>query len=493
MPDLVPKSLAAKMVEWKAAAKAWKPHPYQARALKFMLGNPWSGLLLDPGLGKTSITLADLKVLFAKKLARRALIVAPLRAIYDVWPPEARSWSDFQGMGIALLHGPGKDKVLRDLKSEHRLCLINPEGVQWLTAKKERLRMLDADVLIIDESSRFKSSTSVRFRCLRKHLIKFKRRHILTGSPRPKSYLDLFGQVYLMDRGAALGEYISHYRNTFFFPTGFQMREWEILPGAAEQIDKLIAPMVLRLDAQDYLKLPKVMERTHYVELPPKVRAEYDKIEENLIGELFSQPFVNSAASRSRCAQIANGAVYLDAVPDDAAKWGMKERRVKFLHTEKVDALVDLYDELQGEPLLVSIGYHHDVAAICKALGKNLPCINGATTRTQASDYIERWNKGLLPLMMIHPASAGHALNLQKFSARHVAFFNIPDDYDHYDQAFRRVWRQGNKAAFVMRHNFIARATVDVPKMRNLLRKATGQKAFLDAMKQYALERYGRI
>lgn len=485
--DLVPKSLAAKMEVWRKNAKAWKPHSYQERALKFLLQNGQAGLLLDPGMGKTSISLATVKVLLQKKLIKRVLVTAPLRACYDTWPAEVCEWTDFKDIRVALLHGPDKDKTLRSLTPDHKICIINPEGVQWLMANKVRVALLGADMLITDESSLWKASTTVRFRSLRKYLHLFKRRVILTGSPRPRHYLDLHGQVYLMDRGATLGEYLSHYRNQFFFPTGFQMREWEILPGSAEKIDKLVAPMVLRLDAKDYLKLPKELEQTHRIELPPKARIEYDSIENSLMSTLFSAPLVNSASARSKCCQIANGAVYLDELPEE--RWGSKNRPSKVIHTAKVEAVVDLVRELQGEPLLLGIGFQHDVTALRLALGKDLPCINGNTTRGQAADYIERWNKGLLPVMLGHPASIGHSLNLQKFNARHVGFFDIPDNYDWYYQFFLRVCRQGNKSAFVMKHHFVVTATVDVPKMRNLRNKATGQKDFLDAMKKYSEER----
>ena len=494
--DLVPKALAEKMAEWKRAAKQWAPWPYQGRALKFMLENGQAGLLLDPGLGKTSISLAAIKILLKKKLVHRVLVVAPLRAIYDVWPAEVCDWKDFNELSIALLHSDYgaevRERVLRQLTPQHQVVLINFEGLQWLCASKRHLKLLNADMLVIDESSKLKSGTAVRFRAIRKCLHLFKRRYILTGSPRPRNYLDLWGQIYLLDRGVSLGQYISHYRNNFFFPTGYQMREWEILPGSAEKINALVAPMVMRLDAQDYLKLPKTLERTHYVELPPAVRKEYDGIEENMMSTLFTAPLTTSASARSKCAQIANGSVYVDALLDE--RWpGLRQRPSKVVHTAKVDALVDLYEELQGEPMLISIGYHHDVEAIRRALGQDMPCINGSTTRTQASAFIAAWNKGLLPGMMVHPASAGHALNLQKFSARHVAFFDIPDDFDLYDQVFRRVWRQGNKADFVMRHLFVCRDTVDIPKIRNLNRKGTGQKAFLDAMREYGEQKYGKI
>jgi len=485
--DLVPKGLAAKMAEWRAASKPWKPHEYQGRAMRFVLENPQSGLLLPPGMGKTSVTLGTLKVLLKKRLVKRLLVVAPLRACYDVWPAEVCDWTDFKDMRVALLHGPGKDAVLRALRPEHNVCVINPEGVPWLTASKARVRALGADMLVIDESSLWKSSVTVRFRALRKHLRGFGRRHILTGSPRPRNYLDLHGQVFIMDLGAALGEYLSHYRNQFFFPTGFQMREWEILPGSAERIDALVAPMVMRLDARDYLKLPKEMERTHLVELPPAARKEYDAIEGSLMSTLFTAPFTSSASARSKCCQIANGSVYLDSDPEERIR--STNRPFKELHAAKVEALADLVSELQGDPILVGIGYHHDVAAIRKGLGYDVPCINGDTTRGQAADYIDRWNRGLIPVLLGHPASMGHGLNLQKFNAQNVAFFNIDDNYDTYDQFYQRVARQGNKAAFVMKHHFVARDTVDVPKMRNLRAKYTGQKAFLDAMKRYSEER----
>ena len=491
MDDLVPVALAAKMAEWRKEAKLWPPHPYQEAALKALLENGQFGLLLEPGLGKSAISLAAVQILLRKKLIKRVLIIAPLRVCYDTWPSEISSWEDFNNLGVALLHGPNKEKVLRALKPEHNVCLINPEGILWLMGQASRVKALAADMLIIDESSLFKGSTTSRYRRLRPYLASFKRRVILTGSPRPKSYLDLFAQIYILDRGANLGSYISHYRNRWFYPTGWQMRDWAILPGAAEEINKAIAPCVLRLDAKDYIKLPKEIEQTHRIELPPKIRKEYDNIEETMMSTLFSVPFVNSAAARSRLAQIANGAVYLDAGPQDD-RWPTKQRPVKFLHTAKVDALAELHAELQGSPLLVSIEFRHDVEAIRKTLGKDIPCINGDTTRTQCADYIERWNKGLLPLLLIHPAAAGHGINLQKSECSHVAFFSLPDNYDTYFQVFCRVFRQGNKASFVIKHHFVTQNTVDVVKLANLRRKGAGQNAFLLAMKEYCEQKYGK-
>ena len=491
MNDLVSKSAAATMAAHRRDAKLWTPHPYQERGIKFMLEDSQCGLLASPGIGKTSTTLAVLKILFKKKLARRALILAPLRAIHEVWPIEVSDWLDFHELSIAVLHGSSKDKTLRQLCPEHKIVLLNFEGLAWLYEKKERAKLLDADVLVVDESSKIRNSNTQRFRVLRKHIVDFKRRYILTGSPRPRSYMDLFGQIYVLDRGATLGSYVSHYRNQFFFPTGFQMREWELLPGADKKIDAAVAPLVLRIAADDYLKLPGSPERFHYVDLPPDVRVEYDSIESTMMGTLFTAPLVNSASARSKCSQIANGSVYLDTLIQD--DFVSKTRPVKVVHTAKIDALVDLVDELQGEPILVSIGYHHDVEAIRRALGKDVPCLNSDVSRGQASKIIEDWNAGRLPILLGHPASCGHGLNLQKCQCRQVAFFDITDDYDLYDQFYQRVRRQGNKADFVMKHHFITRATVDVAKMANLRRKGSGQQAFLDAMRAYAEEKYGKL
>lgn len=452
-----------------------------------MLENSHCGLLLDPGLGKTSISLAGSKLLLAKKLVRRVLVVAPLRPVYEVWPQEISEWKDFNKLGLAILHGPKKDKVLRDLQPHHQIVLINPEGFAWLTSKAANMKLLGADMLVVDESSKWKNSTSVRFKAVRRVLHLFKRRYILTGSPRPRNYLDLFGQIYLIDRGSTLGCYVTHYRNKFFYPTGYQMREWAILPEAPEEINRLVAPLVLRLDAKDHLKMPKDPIVTHNVTLPDKVQAEYDGIEDSLFSTLFTQPLVNSAAARAKCAQIANGSVYIDQPAENP--FPAKHRAVKAIHTAKVEALAELYEELQGEPLLVSIGYHHDVVAIRKQLGYDVPVLDSSTTNRQAAQYVADWNAGKLPLLLGHPASMGHGLNMQKCNCRHVAFFDLPDDYDLYDQFFRRVWRQGNKAPFVMRHHFITRRTVDVAKMKNLNRKGTEQRDFLRAMKEYAEEK----
>jgi SNF2 family DNA or RNA helicase len=487
--DIAPTRLRIEMDSLRSCAKPWKPWKYQELGIKLMLTNAYCGLLLDPGMGKTSTTLAASKVRLAKKQVKRVLIVAPLRSVYEVWPQEIAGWEDFKDMRVAILHGDKKDKVLRDLTPQHQVILVNPEGFVWLTSQKGRLEALGADMLVIDESSKWKNSQSVRFKALRKVLHTFRYRYILTGSPRPRNYEDLFGQIYILDRGDALGDYLTQYRNRYFYPTGYQMREWALIPGKEEEINALVAPMVLRLDAEDYLKMPGKPERRHRVVMPDKAAREYEAIEGTMLSQLLDMPLTSSAGKRSKCCQLANGAMYVDQASDD--EFVTKARKWVPVHSAKVDALTDLYGELQGEPLLVSIGYHHDVEQIRAALRKDVPCINSKTTRSQASDFVQAWNTGKLDMLMIHPASAGHGLNLQGSGCRHVAYFDLPDDYDLYDQTFRRVWRQGNKSSFVMRHLFITEGTVDLAKLRNLEDKGTGQRDFLEAMKKYAREKLG--
>lgn len=489
--DIVPSRLQQEMNSLRSSAKPWLPHPYQQTGIKSMLSNAQFGLLLDPGLGKTSTTLAAIKIRMQKRHVRRTLVVAPLRSVYEVWPQEVCGWADFKHMNVVTLHGPHKDAILRALEPHHHIVLMNPEGFAWLIEKKERIDLLDAQMLVIDESSKWKNSQSVRFKSLRKVIHRFTYRAILTGSPRPRNYEDLWSQIFILDRGVALGPYITSYRQKYFYPTGFMQREWALLPDKEEEINALVAPMVLRLDAEDYLKLPQQPERTHEVVMPDKAKAEYDAIEDSMLSQLLTAPITSSAGKRAKCCQLANGAMYVDPTPDDSINSFTRERKWTEVHSAKVDALVDLVEELQGQQILISIGYHHDVDRIRKALKREVPCINGKTTTKQASEFLKEWNAGELAELMVHPASAGHGINAQRSSCRHVAFFDIPDDYDNFDQTYKRVRRQGNQAQFVMKHFFVCKGTVDVVKMRNLKRKGVGQKSFLDAMRKYAEEKLG--
>src|SRR5690625_4285127 len=258
------KSATAKNKVSRLYGLPYKPRPYMTRAIKWLLQHPSAALFLDPGLGKTGIVLSALRILFGKGMIERVLVVAPLRVCYSVWPEEVAKWTEFSHLTVAVAHGPKKEEALTS--GSQSLC-INPEGLQWLMQDKNYKR-LGADGMVVDVSTRFKNTRSQRFRLIRNAVKRFRYRWILTGTPLANGYLDLFGQIFLIDDGRALGAYITHYRNQFFDPTGFGGYSWVLKSGADGEINKAIKPYALRLRAEDYIDLPDVVETTIQIDLP---------------------------------------------------------------------------------------------------------------------------------------------------------------------------------------------------------------------------------
>ena len=224
----------------------WKPHNYQKKAVREVLQNASKALFMDPGLGKTSVILAALKILKKEKVAVKTLIIAPLRVCYLVWPKELEHWNDFSSLTYQILHGKDKEK---NLQKDADIYIINPEGLSWLF--KQPFKKYNFDTLVIDESSKFKASNTQRFKLLKNHLPSFRRRYILTGSPTPNTMMDLFSQIFILDLGASLGKYITHFRNNYFYPTGFGGYEWKLKETGEKEIQAKIKPLVLRLEADD--------------------------------------------------------------------------------------------------------------------------------------------------------------------------------------------------------------------------------------------------
>lgn len=452
---------------------SWKPHAYQKKAVRFVLENACAGLFLDPGLGKTSIILAALKVLKKERMLRKVLIIAPLRVCYSVWPKEIEKWTDFSNLTYTILHGKDKEKnLVRDVD----IYLINPEGLSWLCAK--RFKNLGFDVLVIDESSKFKSTTTQRFKLLRPCLTSFRRRYILTGTPAPQGLLDLFGQVYILDLGNALGRFITHYRNAYFYPTGFGGYDWKLQDGAEVRIQERIKPLTLRLAAEDYLELPQLLVNRVEVELDTYARQRYDEMEEHLLTSLERGEIVASTAAvaSGKCRQIANGGLY------DA------EHNVHHIHDIKARAVADLVDELNGTPALIAYEFEHDLQRLRKVLGKDVPHIGGGVSVRRSSELAEQWNKGQLPMLLGHPAAMGHGLNLQG-SGNHVIWHSLPWNFEHYDQFNRRVLRQGSRHKQVFVHHIVAVDTIDELILFTLYRKFRTQKQLLDSLKDFLHKR----
>lgn len=462
---------------------AFNPHPYQKRAIKHLLDNPHAALFLDPGLGKTAITLAGLKVLEKQGMFNGALVVAPLRVAYSVWPAEVKRWKDFRHFSVGILHGPKKDRVAEE---KHDIYVINYEGLAWLIESGTLDRMVRArqiDVLVFDELSKMKNPAAKRFRAMRKHLHKFRRRIGLTGSPAPNGVMDLFGQMFMLDRGARLGQYITHFRHTYFLPKG--PYDWKPKPGTHEAIQEKIQDIALSMRAEDYLDLPPMLEVDVPVELPAKARRVYREVEKELLTSLDSGATLtasSAATALSKCKQIANGAVYLGDV-DPITGVSLGEKKWEHLHDAKIDALLDLIDELQGQPLLVAYEFRHDLERLLKVLPKGTPHIGGGTRAQDAADIERRWNAGEIQVLLGHPQSIGHGLNLQHSGAGNVAWLSPTWNYELYDQFNRRLWRQGSKADRVILHRIVARDTVDEDVLWALRHKGRVQDNLMEALK----------
>lgn len=503
-PSKQPKVVEGELLPPLVIAQKWNPHAYMKKAVKFLLEHACAALFLDPGLGKTSITLAALLMLFKRKLISKVLIVAPLRVAGSTWPREMQKWTDFRGLRYVVLHGPKKDQLLRE---DADIYIINFEGLEWLldvTKTKnakgktqvhvdvKRFKKFGFDVLVVDELSKLKNTQTVRFKALKLVLNTFGRRWGLTGSPAANGLLDLFGQTYVLDMGNALGQYITHYRMEYFVPSrdGYN---WDLAEGSEERIYKALSPLVLRMAAKDYLDLPQEIPNNIFVDLPPEARKVYDELEDELIAALEQGEVVaaNSAVASGKCRQVASGGVYL--TPDVTELIKKKtNREYAHLHHEKTDALVDLIEELQGSPILVAYDFAHDLERIREKLDADIPYIGGGVSLKRSKELEHQWNAGKLPYLFAHPASIAHGLNLQE-AGHHVGWYTLTWNYEEYDQFIKRVLRQGNKSKRVFVHHFLARDTIDeYAVLPALQRKRRGQNALFDGLKELQRRRRSR-
>ena len=469
-------------------AVPWAPHDYQKVAVKWLVKHPESALFQDPGLGKTSEVLAAFLALRKAGAADKMLVVAPLRVACMVWANEPggelAKWSDFAELKVSLIHGTPKQREAA-VEAEADIYVTNVDGVHWL-AESGGLRDLcsrGVGILTLDELSKWKHIRTKRFKALRPHLGRFKRRWGLTGSPCANGLMDLFGEVYALDLGRRLGQYITHYRFKYFDPCGYKGYEWKPKPDAEKAIYAQLKDLALSMRAEDHLDLPELVEEDLWVTLPPKARKAYDELEEELITALEAGVVVasNAAVASGKCRQVASGGVYLEDGED------ARKRQSVFIHDEKTAALVDLVDELQGSPLLVAYEFHHDLDRIRKALGKKLPAINGDTSMGESAALAAAWNAGKIPVLCGHPQAMGHGLNLQA-CGHHIAWYSLTWNYELYDQLIRRVYRQGQKNRVVV-HRILARKTADEAVAKALRTKGRGQNALLEALKNMRKER----
>jgi SNF2 family DNA or RNA helicase len=456
----------------------WQPHPYQTHTLDWLcqrtvFSDEESGaLLLDPGLGKTAIVLAWISMLKALKLPSRVLVVAPLRVVYSVWPQEIAKWDQFNGLTTAIVHGSPAKRV-KAVGAKADLHLINPEGLVWLESHCNK-HGYPFDVLVIDESSKFKSWSAKRTKALRRMLDVFERRVIMTGTPSPNSVADLFSQMFLLDKGKALGTGITKFRNRYFYRGGYQGYQWLPHQGAAAAIEKKIQHLCIRMSAEDHLDLPEMLINDVLVDLPASVRPEYKRLETQMFAQMDAHGGLltpaNAGARYMACRQIANGGVYWD-------------EGVKHLHTAKIDAALDIVDELQGKPALIAFQFKHDLVRLRRAWPK-LPSIDGGTSVRDTERLIQLWNQGELPVLAVQPQALSHGVNMQAGPGRDIIWLGLTDNLENYDQLNKRVHRQGVTGK-VRIHRILARATVDQAIRLRLRDKDHNQSALLNALNQY--------
>ncbi|MCH8821314.1 DEAD/DEAH box helicase [Patescibacteria group bacterium] len=470
-----------------SSKQLWKAHKYQLRCIARGISQKFLAYFLDPGLGKTTIILMLYKILKRCGLVKGLLVIAPLRPCYMVWPKEVKKWSNFSWIKICVLHNEWKIKKEIAIKQDYDIYVINPEGLKWLLTQLKGKRKWPFDMLVIDESTKFKNTSTDRFKLLRKIIPKFKRRYILTGTPMPNNIMNLLGQMYIVDMGKSLGTTKSGFQNKYLIQYGKpEWRQWKPASEKHEhEIYKRIAPHCIRMKGSDYLDLPKRIYNIIPVKLPKKAMRHYNEIEQQLFTEIENYGINAETASsvRIKCLQIASGRVYEDQDPL-MKQLPSEKRKIIHVHNAKIEALQDLIEELDGKPLLTGYRFYHDMLALKKNF-KDLKVMGKGTSMKQCMALEEQWNKGKISHMASYPGTSALGLNLQQVG-NNVCYFSLVDDLEAFDQYIKRIERQGNKHSRVFVHLLLAVDTLDYILYKQLQNKDFKQSTFLKYIKVYA-------
>ena len=439
------------------------PHDYQQYATEYIKSHPVAAVLLDMGLGKTAISLtALLDLLFDSFEAHRILVIAPLRVARDTWPAEIEKWDHLSMLTYSVAVGSEKDRKAA-LMRDADIYIINRENVQWLVEQSGI--PFTFDTVIVDELSSFKNHQSKRFKALMKVRPRIKRIVGLTGTPSANGLRDLWAEFKVLDMGQRLGRFIGMYRNNYFRPdkrNGQIIYSYKLLPGADKAIYKQISDITISMKATDHLKMPELVMNTHTVELSDDEREHYDELKQTLVLQLPEKEITvaNAAALTGKLLQMANGAIY----DDDGDHI--------HIHDRKLDALEDLIEGANGKPVLVAYWFKHDLERI-KSRFK--------VREIKSSSDIREWNAGKIPVAVIHPASAGHGLNLQTGGST-LIWFGLTWSLELYQQTNARLWRQGQQDTVVI-HHIITDDTVDGRVLKALQSKEKIQDSLIAAVK----------
>lgn len=447
----------------------YHPHEYQRKAIQWILDKPRSGLFLPMGMGKTSVTLTAINILMYDYFnVEKVLIIAPIRVAQSTWPDEISKWEDMRHLTYARVLG-SRQQRLKALKQEVDIYLINRENVSWLVEVVGR--DWPFDMVVVDELSSFKNPQAQRFKALRKVMPLVDRFIGLTGTPAPKGLPDLWPQLYLMDQGKRLGRTLSTFRSRYLMPgrrNGHVIYEWLLQEGAKRRIYDAIGDICMSLKAEDWLKLPDCQYLTQEVVLSKQAMQQYHRFKREKILEICEDGVItaaNAGVVTNKLLQFTAGAVY-----DEAHK-------VRQIHTAKLEALEDLLEAANGQPVMVFYYFRHDYELITE----HFPDDNIRTIEDQQD--VADWNDGKIDMLLVHPASVGHGLNLQHGGSI-IIWYTLPNwNLELYLQANARLHRQGQTETVRIYH-LVAKGTVDEDMMKSLEQKDVSQKALIEALKR---------
>ena len=447
----------------------YNPHNYQEYAINFINKKEIAALLLDMGLGKTSITLTSINdLMFDYFDVSKVLIVGPLRVAKNTWPDEIKKWDHLKNLRYSVVVGDLKTRKAA-LKAKADIYIINRENLQWLIESSGYY--FDFDMVIIDELSSFKSWKSKRFQSLMKVRPRIKRIVGLTGTPASNGLMDLFAEYKVLDMGKRLGKFITGYRNEYFIPdkrNGEVIFSYKPRVGADKLIYKKVSDITISMKAEDHLDMPDLVSTEYKVYLDDKEMSVYNELENELALD-FKSGEVTAGSAGVLCgklSQMANGAIYLD------------DGSVTEFHQKKLDALEDIIEASNGKPLMVAYWYRHDLDRIKERLNS----IKVDFKEIDTDKTIKEWNEGKIPVGLIHPASAGHGLNLQAGGST-LVWFGLTWSLELYQQTVARLYRQGQKDKTVVVIHIITDGTIDENVMRALKNKDMTQRALIDAVK----------
>ena len=439
------------------------PYPYQEFAKEFMISNPLSALFLEMGLGKTITTLTAIdELLYDCFEIRKVLIIAPLRVANSTWPSEIKKWEHLKLLRYSIVTGNEAERI-QALNTKAEIYIINRENVDWLVNKSGVA--MNFDMLVIDELSSFKSYTSKRFKSLLKIRPYFKRVVGLTGTPSSNGLMDLWAEFRILDFGKRLGMYITHYRNKYFVPdkrNGMIIYSYKPQEDAEQQIYKAINDITISMKSCDHLKLPELIMNEVEVVLENKEVERYQAFKKEMVMTIGEEEIdaVNAASLSNKLLQLANGSIYDE------------NKNYHIVHDRKIEALEQLIEEANGKPVLIAYWFKADKERIEQRCN---------VREIQSAGDIEDWNKGEIQVGLIHPASAGHGLNLQQGGCT-LIWFGLTWSLELYQQTNARLYRQGQNQTVVI-HHIITKDTIDEDVMKALKRKERTQEALMSAVK----------